>query len=257
MKLKLVTIIFLISITTNSLASHHTMEEAKPSSDGESATNIASELNLIKKINDHTYSSSLKYRRDDQRDVFGLELKYKKRAKSNLNYGFIAHLYDGERNDNDWREKNEAWVWYDKNSVELATSIFGTLRLPLGKSDTAWLLELTGQTMNNWTEKLLTIIPRAKLTYFKIDGSNFKYATYLELKSYIPLNYGDKDIYKNSIYLGLLYNMSKTYKPYIFIQKTLESWTKSSEYEDDFPGQAGYDYESDMNYLGLGLNIYL
>ncbi len=254
----LASIIFSILITSNILAHHHTVTEGRAVGNGEDSSGLAHEVNFIKKHKQHTYSSKIFYRYDKGRDVSGLNLKYKKKAKNNLNYGFTAHVTRNERNDNDWRDVNEQWIWLDKNDIEFSSTVFTTLRIPLGNpTTTKYLLELTGYGSNNWTEELLTISPEAKLTYFSINNGNFDYALYFKLRSYIPLNFGDKDIYKNSLYIGYLYNYSPNLKPYFFIVKTIAYWTKSKEFDEDFPGEQGYDYKSNLNHIGLGINIYL
>jgi hypothetical protein len=213
---------------------------------------------LFKKIDDkHKAVSSVFYRKDDDRNVFGADLSLRRKVNKYVQYGIEADLRSGIRHDDDWIVENGSWKWEDESDLELGTSLFlkfkrGLYFLP----GTNWVGEINLKTHNNWSETLLTLKPELKLTYIHFKDGKPLYNIYTKYQSYVPLNYSSEDIYQRWLYIGTMLHWKKKLKPFIFVALNKATWTKSEEIEKQKPNQ-DYKADSELSYLGIGLNYYL
>lgn len=213
---------------------------------------------VFKKVDQkHKFVSSFFYRKDNDRNVMGADFSLRRKVSKNIQYGIEADIRSGIRHDNDWILENGSWVWKDEKDAEFGASLFlkfkkGLYFLP----GTNWVGEINFKTHNNWSETLLSLKPEASLTYIHFENGKPLYNIYTKYQAYIPLNYSSEDIYSKWLYIGSMLHWKKNMKPFIFVALKKETWTKSEEIEKAKPNQ-DYKSESELSYIGIGLNYYL
>lgn len=243
-------IIFALLIASSTLAEHAPSSEKKN-------FNPYGIFRVFKKLDHkHTLMGQTLYRKDNDRNVFGAELSYRRKVSKHIQYGIEADIYSGIRHDNDWIKENGSWKWKDEGT-EFGASLFlkfkrGLYFLP----GTNWIGEINLKTHNNLTETLLSLKPEFKLTYIHFENGKPLYNIYTKFKYYVPLNYSSKDIYGKWLYLGTMLHWKKNLKPFIFLAYSSVSWTKSEEFENSHLDE-DYDAESKLSHIGIGLNYYL
>ena len=191
--------------------------------------------------------SSYLYEKQNERDLHEFSFKIKENLENNIAYGLTTFLRLGERNENDWRPLSGQWRWADEDSAEVTSAIFLSKRFIFKNK---YRLDIMGEGIRNWSENFFTISPEIKFSYF-ISSHNI----FLKYKPYFPLNFSREDIYKESLYLGFLYNASSRYKPSIFLKHTKLTWSESESFSARFPNTK-YAFKSEILSIGLGLNIY-
>ena len=248
---------YLIKITTSLLLTGFVLAGAVPATE-EKNTNPYGIFRIFKNIDKkHKFVGSYFYRRDNDRNITGLELSLRRKVSKFVSYGIEADVRTGMRHDDDWVWKDAKWSWEDDSEPELGTSLFlkfkrGLYFLP----GTNWVGSINLKTHNNWTKTLMTLKPEASLTYIHFANGKPIYNIYTKVQYYIPLNFGQDDIYQKWLYLGTMLHWKDNLKPFLFVAYKEENWTQSKDFEERLPNEE-YSSKSKLSYIGIGLNYYL
>ncbi|CBW25860.1 putative exported protein [Halobacteriovorax marinus SJ] len=180
-----------------------------------------------------------------------LSLSLRYRLHSNFHIATNFKRSYGLRHDDDWVKENGVWKW--KETKTRGENIFG-VHLNAKKIFQDNIFELRTTIERNNSNSNNTLILRPGVTHIFFKGGAPIINIYARYALYLPMNFSEETIYKQSLYAGVTYHYNSFFKPGLFFKRTSTKWTNSKNAKElQVPS---YSVAESTNSIGLALNFY-
>jgi hypothetical protein len=242
--------LLLLLFITNSVHASHIPKEGETESNNRYTFRYFHKFTpKVRSLVEYDYKSS-EFMSDEQ----AIKIGARYRLTKNFKLGAFYERASGLRHDDDWIWTPSGWIWRDtENRNETIILLEASYRNRLLDLDNT-LYELRYTNHFNHFNDHNTAKLRLGLTHIISGDSSPLLNLYAHYEMYLATNFGDKLLYENWLYTGLLYHFNSVIKPGIFYNYRSGTWTTSQDSKDR--NQSSYEVDHSAHYLGLNLNIY-
>ncbi len=170
--------------------------------------------------------------------------------------GFFFAENTGLRHTNDWVFENNEWRWNDTSQRKEYLSQFVYTKKFTPHTKTPIVYELINTYQTNSFNGQSSFIFQPNMHYFIFSKGQPKFSFRLSVPLYYALNFDQRSIYKQGLYLGSIYHINRHYMIALGLKQTTEKWVASTDSIEKRPSQ-DYAFEETIGQIGLEFIISL
>lgn len=208
------------------------------------------QLRYFKKVNSYRFLTEFKVRNSfDNTLEHHLKLALNRRVLKGLKIGAIYQIQKNERHNDDWEFfSRKKWFW--KNHKDYYENIFGGFLTARYLLSTLWMTEFRVQYEVNSSNGHQLLKLRPGLQYFWLRNGSPLVNIFLRYEHYLPLNFGDYQMFQSWVYLGSLFHINKQNKVSIHTSIGGWNWSTSREARLKLPAEP-YSVREEAQVFGL------